>query len=169
MKKFIVFIALLCAGTALFLYFYSGMKQDVPAEKARAGKTAADMTLGMKDSAVYGIKNFFGRSVVILAFTDNSSASRTFMEQAEKNKKYFTRKKDLVWFNIKKDGTHALIEEFAGNTGLRYRALYSSLPEFYSFTELPSVVIIDKYGIIKNSYTGYSPTIITDIKNALGG
>lgn len=167
MKKLaIVFTFTLVIAAALFYFGPLLLKQSK--NTPMAGGTPEDFILGMSNSVTYRLNDFFGEHVIVLAFLDNSINSRKFETGcADSINNLFDDRHDLLWFNIRHDGTHTVIEEQTKVLSLMYRTLTSSFPAYYYFSKTPSVLVIDKNGIIKLLYSGYSPTIFADIHSGL--
>jgi hypothetical protein len=167
MKKFFIITAAVIVIAFGFSYFAPlPWKKNHPAPAA--GGTPEDFILGMSNSVTYRLNDFLGRNVIILVFLDNSVNSRKFEEAcAGSLNESFGNRRDLIWFNIKRGVSHTVIQEQTKKLSLTYRTPAFGIPAFYSFSNLPSVLVIDKNGIIKLLYSGYSPTIFSDIKNSL--
>lgn len=136
----------------------------------KTGSTAADFIIGMKENTVYKLQDMLAKHFVILSFTDSSDSSFKLEKLiTEKINTLSKVKQKIAWFNIRKDSTHAIIEEQTSLLKLRYKTLFSDIPRSYNFPALPSVLIIDSHGIIQFIYVGYSPVVIKDIKSWLDG
>lgn len=167
MKKIIIILAaVLVAGGAL--YFFASSIRKKSADAPVSGGAPEDFIMGVMDSKTRRLSDFLGQYTVVLVFLDNGRSSDKFDRLFnEKFSGIFSGKKGLLWFNIRKDGRHAIIEEKTGSLALRYRSLYSDLPSYYNFNTLPSALLIDKSGTIKLVYNGYSPTMLADIRAGL--
>jgi len=168
MKRLMIFALITLICTAGFLIFHKKWVESKRRAGLNAGKTARNFILGMKDSVVYHLNDFFGEYIIVLVFLDDNYPSSRFDGLFRKNIENFVlKRKNIIWFNIKRQRMHAIIEEKTNKLKLKYRTLYSNLPEFYNFSHFPSVLIIDKHGIIRLVYIGYSPTIVNDLKNSI--
>lgn len=167
MKKItIVFAAVLVIAAALF--YFAPLIWKKAGNIPTAGGTPENFILGMNNSVTYRLSDLLGKHVIVLAFLDNSINSRRFEAACAENlRSKFNDRHDLIWFNIKKDRAHIVIEEQTKILSLMYRTLTAAMPVFYNFSKLPSILVIDKNGIIKLLYNGYSPTIFTDIHNGM--
>ena len=87
----------------------------------------------------------------------------------KKREKVLSARKDLVWFNLGTDGKSTVIQEFTELFNIRYRTASSSMPGQYSFETIPTILVIDRTGIVKMIYSGYSPTFIEDILASVKG
>jgi hypothetical protein len=167
MKKILtVFALIILAGAAASIFTQSALKKsgNLPV----AGGAPEDFVLGVSSSVTYRLSNFLGKRVIVLAFLDDSVNSRRFEQACEGNlRDSFAGRPDLIWFNIKKENYHSVVREKTKIYSLMYRTLSRNIPGFYDFSSLPSVLLIDKTGVIKLIYNGYSPTIFTDIKHSL--
>ena len=167
MKKMLVITA---AVVVLFgsLYFYmSGRGRRVNTGLA-AGGAPENFILGMKGPEIYRLNDIIGRYVIVLAFLDSAPPSVKFLDMYRSRLwDYILSRPDIIWFNIKKDEQHAVIEEQTEHLNLMYRTPYSSMPDLYDFKNMPAVLIIDKKGVIKLVYSGYSPTIFSDLRDGL--
>lgn len=171
MKKSTIVILLavllvLLWATAAFL----AVKKASPAKATiiSAGSAAESFVVGMRDSAGVRLKEFFGKYTIVLTFLGEDNQSLKFdakMKQTLKEK--LNARENLLWFTVKKTGFFCVIEEQTGKFGLKYRTIWSDLPKAYNFSDLPSVIIIDKFGIIKFVYMGYSPTMVDDLNIGL--
>lgn len=167
MKKILIVFTVIFAIAALTAWLmpvFEAKTVGLPV----AGGAPEDFTLGMSNSVTYRLDNFMGKKIIVLVFLDKSPNSLKFEAGCQDNlRSLFKDKRDLVWFNIKRDGTHAVITEQTKTMQLMYRAPYRDIPDFYNFATLPSVMVIDKTGTIKLIYNGYSPTIFKDILDGL--
>jgi len=167
MKKILtVFIVIIVTAAALswFAHLVRGKVKNVP----MAGGLPEDFILGVRNSVTYRLNDFLGKRVIVLAFLDNSANSGRFEEGcAGSLGGSMGNRHDLIWFNIKHENTHAVIKEQTKTLSLMYRTPLSNIPGFYNFSTLPSVLMIDKTGTIKLMYSGYSPTIFSDIRDSL--
>lgn len=135
-----------------------------------AGSYAKDFILGMKNSTIYKLSDFIGKYNIILAFLDTSPQSHKINNIIENDrlKSFLQKNNDVIWFNILKDDSHRMIiEEKTDEVNLSYRTLSENIPKFYNFKNFPSIIIINKSGIIHLVYSGYSPTIVNDILDTL--
>jgi hypothetical protein len=167
MKKIIiVFSSVLVIAAAIF--YFAPLIWKKSGNTPAAGGTPENLIIGMRNSVTYRLDDLLGRYTIVLAFLDNSVNSRKFEAACAENLlTTFKNRHDLVWLNIKKDRAHIVIEEQTKVFSLMYRTLAASIPQYYNFSRLPSVLVIDKNGIIKLLYNGYSPTIFTDIYHGL--
>jgi hypothetical protein len=167
MKKILtVFAVIIISAAALswFVHLARGKARNIPV----AGGLPEDFILGVSNSVTYRLNTFLGKRVIILAFLDNSSNSGRFEQGcAGLLNSLLNDRRDLVWFNIKRENAHATIKELTSTLSLMYRSPASDIPAFYSFPSIPSVLVIDKTGTIKLVYSGYSPTIFEDIRASL--
>jgi hypothetical protein len=168
MKKNIILTAvvLLIAAAAVFTVKDRVFRRII-LQRVKCGDTAVNFTLGMKGSATYSLDNYLGRKMIILSFSDISTQSKKFESELPASLSGYFGRQDIVWFNVRKESDHAVVEDFSSVDGLRYRTLYSSIPDYYSFSALPALVIIDKHGMIQFIYIGYSPTLYRDIRSWL--
>jgi cytochrome oxidase Cu insertion factor (SCO1/SenC/PrrC family) len=132
------------------------------------GSNPEDFTLAIKDSAPFRLNGLLGKYTIVLAFLDTSANSAKFTELfAEKISREVKSRPGVAWFDIKKDGAYAVIEERSGKLPVLYRAPYKDIPPFYKFNIIPSFLVIDRNGVIKLIYSGYSPTAAADILDSL--
>ena len=161
MKKIIsavlVCIALFCVS------LYGGINTR---NMIKTGSQFRDFIVGMKGTAVYSLNSFIGKGPVILAFMDSGASSGNFKKTVLRYIKSLPSR-NAVWFNITFDAGHAVIEAISGGLGLRYRTLSGNIPPAYHFPCLPSVIILDRNGIVQFVYAGYSPTVMSDISDWL--
>lgn len=133
-----------------------------------AGEKAINFLLGIKDSTNYELYNFIDKFIVILAFLDETPISvKTENLLEDFVKKYLFKRKDILLFNLKKQGNFVIIQEKTSMLNLKYRTLFTKIPSVYHFKTYPTLLIIDRYGIIKILYAGYSPTLIKDLFQSL--
>jgi len=164
MKKFLLFILVLAAVSAVVYFFLPHIK-NIALSPVKPGDSAKDFILGMKNGVLYRLSDFTGKNIIVISFLNNNEGSVKFQKILESTiKKIITPKSGIVWFNIDRVDTHAVINELAAADGITYRTLYSEIPSFYSFSYYPSLVIIDKKSIVNMVYSGYSPTMAGDIK-----
>jgi hypothetical protein len=167
MKKILtVFAVIIVTAAALswFAHLVRGKIKNVP----MAGGAPEDFVLGVRSSVTYRLTDFLGKRVIVLAFLDNSANSNKFEQGcAGSLGGLLGNRHDLIWFNIKRENMHAVIKEQTKTLSLMYRAPLSDIPGFYGFSTLPSVLVIDRTGTIKLVYSGYSPTIFSDIRDSL--
>ena len=168
MRKYIVAVLVVTGVIIGLMVNKSRSKSAESLSGLKAGSSCRDFVLGMKNKTLYNLKDFFGRYLIVLAFTDNGMPSAKLNRLLKKNLNAF-KKNNVIWFNIKKDGRHAIIEEMTSQLGLKYRTLYENIPDFYSFSVSPSIILIDRNGIILLVYSGYSPTVINDIQSRISG
>ncbi|MGD0565969.1 MAG: hypothetical protein ABSA34_01405 [Candidatus Goldiibacteriota bacterium] len=161
MKKIVaaaaVCVTLFCAS------LYGGINTR---NMIKTGSLFRDFIVGMKGTAVYSLNSFLGKGPVILAFMDSGEASGNFKKTVMRYIKNLPPR-NTVWFNITFESGHAVIEAVSGGLGLRYRTLSGNIPETYRFPCLPSVIILDRNGIVQFVYAGYSPTVMSDISDWL--
>lgn len=134
------------------------------------GSYTKDFILGMKNGTIYKLSDFIGKYYIILSFFDTLDQLGKINNIIKNNqlKSFLQKNKDIIWFNILKDDLHhMIIEEKTNKVNLSYRTLSENIPKFYNFKTFPSIIIINKNGIIHLVYSGYSPTIVTDILNTL--
>ncbi len=134
----------------------------------KAGDQAINFTLGIYDSKNITLNDFIGKTNIILAFLNETPFSQKTELMLEKfYDDYLKKRKDILLFFLKKSGSFIIIEEKTDYTNLKYRTLFKKIPDVYHFKTLPSILFIDRYGIIKILYNGYSPTLIQDLINQL--
>jgi len=165
MKRHLTVSLIIVLCFIAFIISYKKWSQAAKHRGLKAGSNAKDFILGMKNSSVYRLKDLLGKYIIILAFIEDNKASSKFEELLNKN--ILLKRKDILWFNIKKQKLHAIIEEKTETLKIRYRTPYSNIPEYYAFPQSPSVLLIDRYGIIQLVYIGYSPTIINDLNDKI--
>jgi hypothetical protein len=167
MKKILTVFAvliILAAALSWFAHMVRGKTKNVPT----AGGMPEDFILGLSNSVTYRLNDFLGKRVIVLCFMDSSSNSSRFEQGcAGALNGPLADRHDLIWFNIKRENSHAVIKEQTRVISLMYRAPSADIPAFYNFTSLPSVLVIDRTGTIKLVYSGYSPTIFDDIRGSL--
>ncbi len=169
MKKFLfilVFIFLITIIISFITLKNKEYRKNIPL----AGSDAKDFIIGMKDSTIYKLSYFIGKYNVILTFLDTSPQSKKTENviNSSKLKSFMQNNNDIIWFNILKDSSrHIIIEEKTEKINLSYRTLPENIPKFYNFKNFPTIVIINKEGIVHLVYSGYSPTLINDILNML--
>jgi hypothetical protein len=166
-KTLIITIALIVLSGALYFFMNrAGLHRGN--SSLTAGGTPENFTLGMKGSTAYGLSDIIGKYIIVLAFLDNNIPSGKFLDiYKARFSDYILSRHDIIWFNIKKDALHAVIEEQTKHLNLLYRMPVSGLPDFYNFKNMPAILVIDKNGVIKLAYSGYSPTIINDLRAGL--
>ncbi len=134
----------------------------------KAGDQAINFTLGFTDSKIITLNDFLGKTNLLLVFLNESPASSK-TEQMLMNFKnnFLLKRKDILLFFLKKTGDFIIIEEKTNYYNLKYRTLFSKIPEVYHFSSFPYLLFIDRHGIIKILYNGYSPTLLQDLQNNL--
>ncbi|MCX8094489.1 MAG: hypothetical protein N3E50_10045 [Candidatus Goldbacteria bacterium] len=167
-KTLIILISILLLITAVFMKKFKNIhhRKNV----IIAGNTAKDFILGIKNLVIYRLSDFKGKYNIILAFLDASPQSNKINDIIKDNRLYtfLQKNKDVIWFNITKDNSnHFIIEEKTQKIDLSYRTLSENIPSIYNFKNLPTIIIINKSGIIQLVYSGYSPTIVSDILETL--
>jgi hypothetical protein len=167
MKKIII-ISATAITIILAVYFFMSSSATGKKNRTLAGGEAQDFVLGMKNSVTYRLSGLSPKHTLVLCFTDRGSGSDK-LEAALKGSlsSLAALRPGLMFFSIKKDGTHVVIEEQTSVLSLLYRAPLSDLPGFYHFRTLPCILVIDKAGVIKLVYSGYSPTVVSDLSLAL--
>jgi hypothetical protein len=128
----------------------------------RTGASCADFVVGMKGNSVYKLSDFLGKGDIIISFTDAGLDSTSFRKTVKNSIKSLPGR-NTIWFSITYDTGHAVIEALSGGLGLRYRTLSVNIPKMYRFPCMPSVIILDKSGVVQFVYNGYSPTVMSDI------
>jgi hypothetical protein len=161
------------AGLVLFLLFTAAFWQpkNGPGNKntVQTGVDYTNFIIGMKDKTVYSLRDLADKRFIVLAFLDSSSASAKLSGQIMRAIHSISSiKPGLLWLNLTLDKQHMVINEATSLLKIRYRTLYDNIPRAYDFASRPVILIIDSRGIIRYIYSGYSPTIIDDIKNWLG-
>ncbi|MBP7791884.1 MAG: hypothetical protein KA120_02360 [Candidatus Goldbacteria bacterium] len=167
-KKILILLTVLLSTT--IIYFWATKNKKTKNVTITAGSYAKDFVIGMKESVIYKLSDFTGKYNVVLVFLDASPMSHKIMNIPEDTgiKSFLRRNDDVLWFNVfMDDPRHFVIEEKTKKINLLYKTLRSNIPDFYDFKNFPSIVIIDKSGIVHLIYSGYSPTIAHDILNAL--
>jgi hypothetical protein len=167
MRKFLVLAA---ATIAAIIAVYLVMSPPGFGKKnyTLAGGEARDFILGMKNSVTYSLFNLLPKHTMVLMFTDRGANSEKLEKAVRQGLPSLARiRPGLMFFSIKKDGSHVIMEEQTSVLSLLYRAPLADLPDFYHFKNLPCTLVIDKSGTIKLVYSGYSPTVISDISLAL--
>lgn len=170
MKKFlfIFFIVALFFGT---VFLFTNKKSKKSINIITTGKKAKDFIIGMKDLSVYKLSDFIGKYNIVLAFLDTSAQSMKANEIINKNQKlksFIQNNENIIWFNIFKDDIkHVIIEEKTEKIKLSYKTLLKNIPDFYNLKIFPSIIVINKEGIIHFIYSGYSPTVVNDILDIL--
>jgi cytochrome oxidase Cu insertion factor (SCO1/SenC/PrrC family) len=168
MKKFI-FLAIGFFLILLFLLIKTHNNSQVK-NAILAGSYAKDFIIGMKNSAIYRLSDFIGKYNIILAFLDTSPQSdkiNNIVENSNLNS-FINKSSDIIWFNILKDDNNRMtIEEKTQKINLSYRTLSENILKFYNLKNFPSIIIINKEGVIHLVYSGYSPTVINDILDTL--
>jgi hypothetical protein len=167
MKKFIITAAALLIILS-GLFFFRNYFHPEKVHTARCGSKAKNIVLGMKGQKLYNLNDFIGKNIIILSFSDNSAHSGKFEKEFPKNIGAFLMNRDILWLDIKKDGSYAVIRDLTGSTDLNYRCSYSDIPAFYTFPDFPSVIIIGKNSTIGFVYIGYSPTMFNDVRDWIG-
>jgi hypothetical protein len=153
-------------GIAAYFGIRALKPQKAPAPAG--GGVPADFIAGAEDGKARMLHSFFGRHAIVLLFLDGGQGSRkiedAFLSGYEKA---VSGKKGVLWFNIKFGAAHVNIEEMSGLYSLKYRCPATAFPGYYKFKALPSALVIDKTGLIRLVYSGYSPTLFADIRAAL--
>jgi hypothetical protein len=169
MKKTILSVLVfITIAIAIILYKNEIILKRTISPTLLAGEKAINFLLGIKDSTYYELNNFMDKFIVILAFSDETPMSfktENLLEDFVKN--YLFKRKDVLLFNIKKQGNFVVIQEKTNLLNLKYRTLFKKIPSAYHFKTYPTLLIIDRYGIIKILYSGYSPTLIKDLFQSL--
>jgi hypothetical protein len=75
----------------------------------------------------------------------------------------------FLWFDISIREGRALIDEKTLRFKTHYLGMPEDIPSVYGLTILPSIFVIDREGVIKMIYRGYSPTVAADISAAIYG
>jgi hypothetical protein len=161
MKKFVFFLA---AFTAMLCALSFGSINT--RGMIKTGTNCPDFILGMKGTTVYSLSDFFGKGNIILAFMDNGMDSEMFKKLISGAMGKIPGKNN-IWFNITYSSGHAVIEAVSGGLGIRYRTLKTNIPKIYTVPCYPSILIMDRAGVVQFIYVGYSPTVIGDISNWL--
>ena len=161
MKKFIVFLAAFAAMMCTASFGSINTRGMI-----KTGTNCPDFILGMKGTAVYSLSTFLGKGNIILAFMDNGRDSDMLKKLISGTMGKIPGKNN-IWFNITYSGGHAVIEAVSGGLDMRYRTLKTNIPKIYTMPCYPSVLIMDRAGVVQFIYAGYSPTVIGDISNWL--
>jgi hypothetical protein len=165
-RKILLAVACIVALSVIVYFIIARPPAGIPYLKP--GDRVQDFIVGMKSSTLYRLNDFIGKYIVVIAFSTDNENSIKFRKKAESAiKEFVLPESSIAWFSIEKDGIHAVINEITGESSGAYRTLYSNIPKFYCFSSYPSLIVVDKKGMINMVYTGYSPTIIADIKKAI--
>lgn len=169
MKKFLIISIIVLLLSAVF---FANFKNKQHKQKAMiAGSYAKDFIIGMKNSVIYRLSDFKGEYNIVLAFLDNSPQShkiKDIIKTDRINSVLQENKDEIIWFNITKDASnHLVIEEKTQKINLSHRTSAENILKLYNFKNFPSIIIINKTGIIQLVYSGYSPTIVNDILDTL--
>lgn len=167
MRKTIITTSLFLTFAILIIIFKNEITQiKKKSSQIKAGDQVINFTLGIYDSKNITLNDFIGKTNVILVFLNESPTSSKTEQMLEQfYRDYLIKRKDILLFFLKKIGDFIIIEEKSDYFNLKYRTLYKKIPESYHFATIPSLLFIDRYGIIKILYNGYSPTLIQDLKN----
>ncbi|HDQ26697.1 MAG TPA: hypothetical protein ENN43_08155 [bacterium] len=167
MKKRIL-LAVLSAAVLALVIFVLLARPAKTRDSLQAGESFEDFIVAVKNASPLTLKDFTGKGSLILAFTDNSAQSKKFLERLESG--ILSLKEDgraFMCFLVTRAGAHAVIEEKTSSPPLMYRMPYSRIPAIYSTLSFPLIIHIGKDGHIKLVYSGYSPTMFSDISDSL--
>ncbi|GEM_PF-3977746 len=169
MKKTIITTTIFIIVTILIIIFKNEITHiKKKYNQIKAGDQAINFTLGFTESKTITLNDFLGKINLILVFLNESPESFKTEQMLYKfNNDFLSKRKDILLFFLKKTGDFIIIEEKTNYFNLKYRTFFSKVPEVYNFSSLPSLIFIDRYGIIKILYNGYSPTLIKDLQNNL--
>ncbi|HDT15347.1 MAG TPA: hypothetical protein ENN55_03970 [Firmicutes bacterium] len=143
---------------------------DMPPAKPAPGNIAPSFILGMKESKIYELSDFYGDFFIVLAFLDLKKNSIMTKQLLEKDFQDFSGKNpSIMWFNITQRSENVLIEELSSLAGLKHTAPSRDISAVYQFSRYPVFIVIDKKGIVRLIYDGFSPTLLNDIMYAVEG
>jgi hypothetical protein len=130
---------------------------------------ADSFVLHFTGDSPYSLRDCIKKYTAVLSFTgtDNISLKYTGIVKNDLLPAISSRS-DVAWFNIEKKDGYYMVSESTGKFQEKYRMAARQLPQSYYFKELPAVVIVDRSGVIKLIYMGYSPIIAQDILLSLG-
>jgi hypothetical protein len=171
MKRLIVISIIVLAvllSLVLFMRFIRPAKHA--AIKLRPGDSAAPFVIGYGDSKPVNLTDVVGKYVIVLSFKDGGQESDKLDLIMNKKLKYImSLNNGFLWFDISIREGRALIEEKTSRFKTHYLAMPEDIPAVYGLTIFPSIFVIDRDGVIKMIYRGYSPTVASDIAAAIYG
>ncbi len=163
-----ILLAIACIAALAVIVHFTIVRPQAGIAYLRPGDRVQDFIIGMKNSTLYRLSDFIGKYILVITFSSDNENSIKFREKTESAiKKLVLPKNNIAWFSVEKDGIHAVINEIAGDSAGAYRTLYSNIPKFYYFSSYPSLIVVDKKGMVDMVYTGYSPTMVADVKKAI--
>ncbi|MFP4465637.1 MAG: hypothetical protein ACLFP1_01135 [Candidatus Goldiibacteriota bacterium] len=175
-KKILLFIITILICVLIYFLFFNisgrshGLRTEKTNLKLSPGSTAPSFIIGMKNSTIRELSDFYGSNIIVLAFLDQKKGSIMTRDLLNKKLPALLKKHpDILWFSLSKRRDNIFIQELSAAAGLKYPAPYSDIPAQYNFNRLPVIIVIDKRGIVKLIYDGFSPTLIDDILYSIKG
>lgn len=169
MKKYAPLLAaLVVIGLIFALFKLFPSKKHPVSTTAKAGKTADSFVLAYSGGAPVSLRDFAKKYTTALSFTGADNFSLKYSEAIKKKLiPAIAGRSDIAWFNLEKKDGFFIVSEVTGKVAEKYRLAARQLPASYNFRDLPAVVVVDRTGVIKLIYVGYSPTISEDILKSL--
>ncbi len=159
--------AVLAAGLGAWFFFNAPAKlKKANLPPLRTGIASENFIMGYKEARTYTIHDFTGSYDIVMVFLGQSAGS-LLLEKSLEQKKLPGKKTMLI--TLKNEESSLTVNEPYGHTGLKYRFHTASLPPMYKGLKDPGVIILDRSGSVRYIYSGYSPTIMSDLSAALSG
>ena len=165
LKAVIITAAAVLAAAALSYHFIIKKPKDRALLPLRTGMTAENIILGYTGGRTYSLLDFTNSRDIVMVFLGESRGSK-LLESALGLRKL--PGKDTMLIVIQSDGKDVRTAVRYGFSALTYRFPYANLPASYKYLKEPGVIILDRTGVIRLIYSGYSPTIFADISSSLG-
>lgn len=156
--------ALLAAVIAYYVFFKKPDAQKLP--PLRTGMAAENIILGYTQGRTYTLHDFTVSKDIVMVFLGASRGSK-LLEKALESR--VLPGKNTMLITLKTDGTDMTAQIKYGTNPLSYRFPYKNLPLSYKHLKEPGIIILDRTGTIRLIYSGYSPTVFSDISGSLSG
>ncbi|MCE5299443.1 MAG: hypothetical protein LLG37_01020 [Spirochaetia bacterium] len=167
MKKTVITLLFLLLALDVFAW-KDAAKKHALRNMTTSGDKAADFVVGFKGGVTYRLNDMAVSGTVILSFTDNTGDREKIGAAAAEISGFLKSRPNIVWINVQKQDSHAVIEELTSRCFILYRCAWRDIPKSYKFPFMPSVLILDRDRVIQFVYCGYSPTVGRDIEKWIG-
>lgn len=130
----------------------------------RTGMASENIILGYTQGRTYTLHDFTVSKDIIMVFLGASRGSK-LLEKALDSRAL--PGKDTMLIILKTDGSSVTTQVKYGHSPLSFRFPYANLPSSYKYLKEPGIIILDRTGVIRLIYNGYSPTVFSDISVSL--
>lgn len=163
----VISAAVLAAAAGIYFYFNQPLQfKKIKSPLLRTGIASENIIIGYREGRTYTMHDFVGTYDIVLVFLGQSAGARLLEDSIAETK--LPGKKTML-ITLKQSEGEVTVSEPYAHTGLRYRFHASSLPPMYRALKDPGVIILDRSGAVRYIYSGYSPTIMRDLSDALTG